>query len=909
MNSKGTVQRDMEELQQQIEELRGHIGSGTESEDELRRNGTVTAVVLEALQPSTGPAEEGSRYPVGRPKKRALSPTGHDLADKPRCDWKDSIVEIDKKFPQCRQRVQTVLQAWRSDACHRLSGVDGSPCSARCYLSHLTGECPLPIDPGACLPYLARGILPQGSAGSAAVEQPGKGEASAGLALRLPSLEALLAKLRAMERMKWSVRRVERTRGAWERGARQHWLNHLRSTQQEPAATLARPRHVLLYPGRFSLAVSRVSGVGLGELMQWTDLMTALTLLGHFVDIVTEASDAVAAIVRSLGPRTDGPTTPNTATASTCEPTPEPVALPYSLIYVDHYGVDQLRGVDAAGVLAGTLAGGNVTGPAQATGGATLSKGRISSSASGGGGVTVASAMWCRVRVLDPFGTHAEFNVGERLSQSVADPRVDNPLGRLGLNLRQFLTMYPHTPDNSFLGFAIAANDVSKMTNINTNADERHGEKEREDVRASQGNLYDGGGGASRSGGGAAEEGEDDDKKGPISPSGPAGTSKDMIALVYGKDVREWVQGARSVPLVRQYLDMLVKVGFQLHTMLAKPASGPASSGGGVGAGPGRLSSSGGGAGAGSGGGSGSSGGGAEFDRLVQALVPPSAVNHASLADEELQGLLRRAAVLVGVGAPSEGPTPVEAVALGCIFLNPMVSDGTGGSSGPGQGGLGASMSGAVTKTGTTRRGMPSARALTSQHPYLERHVGTPHVWTFPFTPPGIAMVRRGLERLVETSWDPEERQFSGDVLQPMLRAEFSPAGYLERLSAYVEHQDFCGVKTRVDWPPLDTLVGVVGNAGVSCEDACHANGLVCEPEFFPVINKARFLSAVMQLELCKAEGTRGTAAGILQPCLAGGTCFMASQPLLFSCAGAAKGVQRVCPCRSYKKGQLALPG
>ena len=39
----------------------------------------------------------------------------------------------------------------------------------------------------------------------------------------------------------------------------------------------------------------------------------------------------------------------------------------------------------------------------------------------------------------------------------------------------------------------------------------------------------------------------------------------------------------------------------------------------------------------------------------------------------------------------------------------------------------------------------------------------------------------------------------------------------------------------------------------------------------------------------------------------ADGGCWLQSQPLLFSCRAAGPGVQRLCPCRSYRKEQVAL--
>ncbi|KAA3681178.1 uncharacterized protein DEA37_0009625 [Paragonimus westermani] len=50
----------------------------------------------------------------------------------------------------------------------------------------------------------------------------------------------------------------------------------------------------------------------------------------------------------------------------------------------------------------------------------------------------------CKLRVLDSFGTQAKYNRGRRTE-----------FGGLNLNLQQFYTLLPHSPDNTFLGFVV----------------------------------------------------------------------------------------------------------------------------------------------------------------------------------------------------------------------------------------------------------------------------------------------------------------------------------------------------------------------------------------------------------------------------------------------------------------------
>lgn len=75
----------------------------------------------------------------------------------------------------------------------------------------------------------------------------------------------------------------------------------------------------------------------------------------------------------------------------------------------------------------------------------------------------------CLLRVLDSFGTHAEFNLQSYfLSHKVELGGRSNPWGGSGLELQQFMTMYPHTDDNTFLGFVVETHDVDE-TLLRTN--------------------------------------------------------------------------------------------------------------------------------------------------------------------------------------------------------------------------------------------------------------------------------------------------------------------------------------------------------------------------------------------------------------------------------------------------------
>ncbi|MED6271163.1 Alpha-1,6-mannosylglycoprotein 6-beta-N-acetylglucosaminyltransferase B, partial [Characodon lateralis] len=92
--------------------------------------------------------------------------------------------------------------------------------------------------------------------------------------------------------------------------------------------------------------------------------------------------------------------------------------------------------------------------------------------------------------------------------------------------------------------------------------------------------------------------------------------------------------------------------------------------------------------------------------------VPAFVKNHGLLPQQELQQLLRKAKLFIGFGFPYEGPAPLEAIANGCIFLQPKFH--------PPHSSLNHEFF----------RGKPTSRQVFSQHPYAEQYIGRPHVMT-----------------------------------------------------------------------------------------------------------------------------------------------------------------------------------
>lgn len=180
----------------------------------------------------------------------------------------------------------------------------------------------------------------------------------------------------------------------------------------------------------------------------------------------------------------------------------------------------------------------------------------------------------------------------------------------------------------------------------------------------------------------------------------------------------------------------------------------------------------------------------------------------------------------------------------------------------------------------------------------------------------------------------------------------------LQRMNAYIEHQNWCQFqKQEAKWPPHSAISFVMGADGQSCKDACwqqgktrllqnyfcsllleskvnkkkrKANfyisenrigltndqvcfvadfyfyflGLICEPSHFLQINSAR------SMKQAKVDCSREDyVADIFYPGYDphSNECVFQKEELLFSCVGQKTNFRRFCPCRNYIKGQTAL--
>ncbi|XP_036125292.1 alpha-1,6-mannosylglycoprotein 6-beta-N-acetylglucosaminyltransferase B isoform X1 [Molossus molossus] len=482
-----------------------------------------------------------------------------------------------------------------------------------------------------------------------------------------------------------------------------------------------------------------LKGGPLGEMVQWADILTVLYVLGHSLRITVSLKE----LQSNLGVPPGRGNCPLT------------VPLPFDLIYTDYHGLQQMKQHM----------------------GLSFRKYR------------------CRIRVIDTFGTEPAYNHEEYAT--LHGYRTN--WGYWNLNPKQFMTMFPHTPDNSFMGF------VSEELN----------ETEKQAIR-----------------------------------SGKAGD----MAVVYGKDASIWkLQGKEK------FLGILSK-HMEIHGTVYYESQRPPE-------------------------------------------VPAFVKNHGLLPQPEFQQLLRKAKLFIGFGFPYEGPAPLEAIANGCVFLQPRFS--------PPHSSLNHEFF----------RGKPTSREVFSQHPYAENFIGKPHVWTVDYN--NSEEFEAAIKAIMRTQVD------------PYLPYEYTCEGMLERIHAYIQYQDFCAAPgpappgpqapqspfvlapnaTHLEWarnsswapgawPPVRSLRAWLAAAGRACTDACLDRGLVCEPSFFPLLNSQ---DAFQRLRV-PCESTESEMSH-LYPAFAqpGQECLLQREPLLFSCAGSSTKYRRLCPCRDFRKGQVAL--
>ncbi|KAI6183291.1 Peptide-N(4)-(N-acetyl-beta-glucosaminyl)asparagine amidase [Aphelenchoides bicaudatus] len=218
-----------------------------------------------------------------------------------------------------------------------------------------------------------------------------------------PQLNSLFALMNdSEENYEFIKSRVERLWPNWQE-------TRIQLVQKKPAVETRTAKNIFLYlgflnkeSGKMSFAQASKNGGPLGELVQWSDLIASMWTLGHNLQIHTTWSSARQALQQYQ------------KTATPCPQTGE-----IDLIFIDIIGLQKIKKL--------------------------LKSFYVDN--------------WCRFRVLDSFGTHAEFNQPQYFRSNFkkyGTKLKSNPLGR-----QCFLTLYPHTDDNVFLGFVVETHPIS----------------------------------------------------------------------------------------------------------------------------------------------------------------------------------------------------------------------------------------------------------------------------------------------------------------------------------------------------------------------------------------------------------------------------------------------------------------
>ncbi|XP_030646324.1 alpha-1,6-mannosylglycoprotein 6-beta-N-acetylglucosaminyltransferase B [Chanos chanos] len=485
-----------------------------------------------------------------------------------------------------------------------------------------------------------------------------------------------------------------------------------------------------------------LKGGPLGEMVQWADILSTLYILGHHLKI----SVSVKELQGFLGFPPGRGSCPLTG------------PFPFDLIYTDYHGLQQMKQHI----------------------GLSLKKHK------------------CHIRVIDTFGTEPAYNHEEYAT--LHGYRTN--WGYWNLNCKQYMTMFPHTPDNSFMGFVAEELNETEKLSIQRN-------------------------------------------------------KVNNMAVVYGKEASMWKGKEKFLTILHRYMDIHGTVYYETQ----RPPE-----------------------------------------------VPAFVKNHGLLPQNELQQLLRKAKLFLGFGFPYEGPAPLEAIANGCIFLQPKFH--------PPHSSLNHDFF----------RGKPTSREVFSQHPYAEQYIGRPQVVTVDFNN--------------SEEFETAIRDILKAKVEPFLPYEYTCEGMLERVNAYIQHQDFCHLRAQFPsanvsgswpgnppspfiplpnsnaliwapnitmppcWPPLTALRLLLAPDSHSCISTCQKMGLICEPAFFPFINNIEAISGLdIQCESLEMEMNHMFPAVAVES----SECFLQKDPLLFSCAGFTAKHRRLCPCRDYLHGQVAL--
>ncbi|XP_059199284.1 alpha-1,6-mannosylglycoprotein 6-beta-N-acetylglucosaminyltransferase A-like [Centropristis striata] len=284
-------------------------------------------------------------------------------------------------FPDCMGKLKWMKQMWKTDPCYSSYGVNGSLCSMLYYLGEIESWCPMLPNRVTPVPETEKMVSDH--------------------AVMRESLTDLYPSMDKKKQYRWIRQRI--------RSMERIWVEAGRSLSAKYNLTERKAKQILVHPGAITdesgvkIAESAFNGGPLGELVQWSDLISTLYILGHQVHLTASIPDLKHFF----------------AIKSTSCP-PRRTKVEANLIYTDIVGLKQIQQV--------------------------LNKSWIK--------------YRCMIRVVDTFGTEPDFNHLAWANKH----KLTGPFGRLNMIPLQFYTMFPHTPDNTFLGFVVQSPLNSEQT-------------------------------------------------------------------------------------------------------------------------------------------------------------------------------------------------------------------------------------------------------------------------------------------------------------------------------------------------------------------------------------------------------------------------------------------------------------
>ncbi|XP_078344824.1 alpha-1,6-mannosylglycoprotein 6-beta-N-acetylglucosaminyltransferase A-like isoform X2 [Oculina patagonica] len=280
-------------------------------------------------------------------------------------------VPRDWLFPFCESKITWMQQLWDTNKDCYVGKHNLKPdnlCSIIIYLSEVERFCPL-------LPWRQKNARENK------------------LATMRFELDSTFINTLTKLNLRWMRDRITRMWPQWAAAAKQFAAE----------GSVRRPHHVkkiFIFFGTYAYRPIWLDlaykGAPLGEMVQWSDLLASLYILGH--DLTISANHTTYKQLLTV------PKVPSCADVFTPE---------FDIIYTDYNGLMYLQ-FDIS---------------------------------------TNMSPYRCHLRILDSFGTEAEFNYG---AYPGVVPGGKSVWAKADLQLRQIFTMFPHSPDNSFLGFVVS---------------------------------------------------------------------------------------------------------------------------------------------------------------------------------------------------------------------------------------------------------------------------------------------------------------------------------------------------------------------------------------------------------------------------------------------------------------------